>query len=90
MYRLEFSQVALDAIAKFKRNDLISFKKIRRLLEELQEHPREGTGHPEPLVGSDDRTYSRRINKKGRLIYDIYDEIVTVLVISAAGHYSDH
>ena len=53
------------------------------------EHPRTGTGHPEPLVGSNDVTYSRRITKKDRLVYDIYDNIVTVLVISAEGHYRD-
>lgn len=89
MYRLEFSKEALLAIAKFKRSNKAAFKKISILLEELQEHPRTGLGHPEPLVGSDNTTYSRRITKKDRLIYDIYDNIVTVLIISAEGHYKD-
>ncbi|MBR5030014.1 MAG: type II toxin-antitoxin system YoeB family toxin, partial [Muribaculaceae bacterium] len=34
-------------------------------------------------------SYSRRINKKDRLIYDIIDDIVTVLVITTKGHYGD-
>lgn len=89
MYRLEFTDEAIASISRFKRSNISSYKKIVKLLEELMEHPRTGTGRPEPLVGSNNITYSRRINKKDRLVYDIYDEIVTVLVITAEGHYID-
>lgn len=53
------------------------------------EHPRTGTGHPEPLKSGDSITYSRRISKNDRLIYDIYEEKVTVLVLTVEGHYDD-
>ena len=33
--------------------------------------------------------YSRRISKNDRLIYDIYEEKVTVLVLTVEGHYDD-
>jgi len=33
--------------------------------------------------------WSRRINRKDRLIYRVQENIVTVEVISAMGHYSD-
>ncbi|MDR3694285.1 type II toxin-antitoxin system YoeB family toxin [Mucilaginibacter sp.] len=33
--------------------------------------------------------WSRQINKKDRLIYTIEDNIVTVTIVSAKGHYSD-
>lgn len=89
MYRLEFSKEALHSIAVYKRSNKKAYNKITMLLQEMQEHPRTGTGHPEPLIGSNNKTYSRRITKKDRLIYDIYDEIVTVLVISVDGHYDD-
>ena len=89
MYKLEFSDEATRSIARLKRSNAAAFKKVMKLLVELMEHPRTGTGHPEPLVGSNDVTYSRRITKKDRLVYDIYDDIVTVLVISAEGHYRD-
>ena len=49
------------------------YKKLVKLLNELMEHPRIGTGHPEPLKSGDSLTYSRRISKKDRLIYDIYE-----------------
>ena len=89
MYRLEFTDEALASIAIHKKSNPTAYNKIKRLLVELQEHPRSGTGHPEPLVGSNNVTYSRRITKKDRLVYDIYDKLVTVLVITAHGHYTD-
>ena len=89
MCKLKFSDEATRSIARLKRSNAAAFKKVSKLLVELMEHPRTGTGHPEPLVGSNDVTYSRRITKKDRLVYDIYDDIVTVLVISTEGHYRD-
>ncbi len=89
MYILDFTKNATKEIAFLKKSDTISYKKVSKLLEELQEHPRTGTGHPEPLTQGNDITYSRRINKKDRLIYDIIDEVVTVLVITTKGHYDD-
>jgi mRNA-degrading endonuclease RelE of RelBE toxin-antitoxin system len=36
-----------------------------------------------------DGLYSRRINRKHRLVYAIKDEIVTVLILNAYAHYGD-
>jgi toxin YoeB len=88
-YIIRFSDKAKDAIAKYKKSNPIAYKKLSRLLAELVEHPREGTGHPEPLTGGDSATYSRRISASDRLIYDIHDGIAIVLVLSVEGHYGD-
>jgi len=56
-------------------------------MPELAEHPRYGTGHPEPLVGGQNITYSRRISGKDRIIYDVYDDIIVVLIVSVGNHY---
>lgn len=53
------------------------------------QHPRTGLGHPEALVGGNDVTCSRRITADDRIIYDIYDDRVTVLIIQAEQHYND-
>jgi len=37
----------------------------------------------------DGRTYSRRLTAFDRIIYDVYDDIVNVLVIELEGHYDD-
>ena len=89
MYILEISKVAQKEIAQFKKSNPAAFTKVTKMLGELQVHPREGTGHPEPLQSGNNITYSRRITKKNRLIYDVFDDIVKVLVLTAKGHYRD-
>ena len=81
LYKIEFTPIAIKTVSKYK--------KLVKLLNELMEHPRTGTGHPEPLKSGDSITYSRRISKNDRLIYDIYEEKVTVLVLTVEGHYGD-
>jgi toxin YoeB len=89
LYEIDFTPIAIKSISKYKKSNPVQYKKLVKLLNELMEHPRIGTGHPEPLKSGDSLTYSRRISKKDRLIYDIYEEKVTVLVLSIEGHYSD-
>jgi len=89
-YILEFSDQALEDIEKHKKTgDQSILKKIQRLLNELMEHPREGTGQPEMLKHELAGLYSRRINRKHRLVYSIEDEKVIVYVLSAYSHYGD-
>ena len=89
MYILEISKVAQKEIAQYKKFNPSAFAKVAKMLGELQVHPRKGTGHPEPLQNGNSITYSRRITKKDRLIYDVFDDIVKVLVLTAKGHYRD-
>ncbi|MBQ9554842.1 MAG: type II toxin-antitoxin system YoeB family toxin [Muribaculaceae bacterium] len=88
-YRIQFSNEAQRVIKKWKKSNPQSFKKLYQLLPELESHPRTGTGHPEPLNGGGDITYSRRLLGQDRIIYDIYDDVVIVLVISLEGLYGD-
>ena len=53
------------------------------------DHPRTGIGHPEALKGGNDVTYSRHITAHDRIIYDIYDDVLVVLVVETEGHYKD-
>mgnify|MGYP000012603775 FL=1 len=89
LYKIEFTQIATKTVSKYKKSNPVQYKKLVKLLNELMEHPRTGTGHPEPLNSGDSITYSRRISKNDRLIYDIYEEKVTVLVLTVEGHYDD-
>lgn len=89
LYKIEFTQTAIKTISKYKKSNPVQYKKLVKLLNELMENPRTGTGYPEPLKSGDSITYSRRISKNDRLIYDIYEEKVTVLVLTVEGHYGD-
>jgi len=88
-YIIDISDHADKIIRKWKKSNPQLFKKYQRIYHELADHPRTGIGHPEPLRGSNDITYSRRISAHDRIIYDIYDEKITVLVIDVEGHYDD-
>ena len=66
-----------------------AFQKAVRLLNELSEHPKTGTGSPEPLRGDRSGQWSRRITNKHRLVYEIQELEVIVLVLTAYGHYED-
>jgi toxin YoeB len=88
-YEIELSKEAGKGIVKYKKSNPIAYKKIQQFIRELEEHPRTGTGHPEPLIKGNDIRYSRRITKKDRLIYDIYDDIVVIVIIKVEDHYED-
>lgn len=89
-YILEFSKTAIKDIEEHKKSGNKSLlDKIKKLLNELREHPTEGTGQPEMLKHDLKGFYSRRINKKHRLIYSIKEDIVTVYVVSLHSHYGD-
>lgn len=89
MYSIVFDSKIEKVIAKWKKSNPILFKKLRNVLSDIMQHPRSGLGHPEPLVGGGDITYSRRISSHDRIIYRIYDDEVYVLVIELEGHYDD-
>ncbi len=87
-YTLRFTQIAIKDIERHKKSgDKKLLQKIALLLEELIVNPRSGSGQPEKLKYNFEGLYSRRINKKHRLIYQIEDEIITVIIISAYSHY---
>ena len=89
MYTLDFAPQALEDLAKLKRSEPAAFKKAGKLLNELREHPKTGTGKPEALGEDRARQWSRRISQKHRLIYEIEESVVKVDVVSAYGHYGD-
>ncbi len=88
-YIVNFSEQALADVDRLKAHEPKAYEKFLSFLSELTEHPRTGTGHPEPLKGVPEGCWSRRLSKKHRLIYRIFDAEVVVLVISAYGHYDD-
>ena len=89
MYRVEYSKAADKALRKWKKSNPRLFKKATALLIDIMQHPRTGLGHPEPLVGGNDITYSRHITASDRIIYDNYDDRITALIIQAEEHYDD-
>lgn len=87
-YKIDFTDNALEDIADLKKSEPKSYKKVQELLIELLDHPKTGTGKPKALKGMQN-VFSRRITQKHRLVYEINDEAIIVLVLAAKGHYGD-
>lgn len=87
-YTIKLLPEALSDIAFWRQSGQKGIlRKIDKLIGELIEHPRTGTGKPEQLKGERAGQWSRRIDKKNRLVYTIEDNIVTVEILAAKGHY---
>lgn len=63
--------------------------KIEKIFFELETHPTIGIGKPEKLKYKDINVWPRQINKKDRLVYEIIDHEIVVIIISTLGHYND-
>ncbi|HIZ96908.1 MAG TPA: Txe/YoeB family addiction module toxin [Candidatus Ligilactobacillus excrementavium] len=68
-----------------KRNDKRTIKRINKLVEDIDRHPFEGLGKPEPLKYELTNTWSRRITQEHRLIYQIEND--TMYILSVRDHY---
>lgn len=79
-----------DAMAEFMdwiKKDKKTANKIYLLIEDIRRNgAMQGIGKPESLKHRPG--YSRRIDEKNRLVYDI-DELQNIKIISCRGHYDD-
>ena len=89
MYKITYTTNAVSDLQRLQLNESKAYQKAKELINELKEHPKTGTGHPEQLKGQPEGRWSRRISKKHRMVYRIFDKEVLVLVLSAYGHYDD-
>lgn len=64
-------------------------QKTKALIELLKENPFQNPPSYEKLVGDMDGLYSRRINIKHRLVYQVYEEEKTIKIVSAWSHYEN-
>jgi toxin YoeB len=89
-YTLMLTSIAIEDIEFHKRSgDKTTLKKLSVLFDKLAEHPMTVIGKPEEMKYNFTGCWSRRINSKHRLVYRIDNEIVTVVILQARGHYRD-
>ncbi len=87
-YKLIFYKDALNDINYWKKSgDKQAKNKIDKIIKVLEENPFSPTpGEPEALRYTSG--YSRRINKKDRITYDINEDAKEVIIFRMRGHYS--
>ena len=84
---LTFSEDAWDDYLYWQIADRATVRKLNGLLKELARTPFEGTGKPEPLKNALSGLWSRRINGKDRLVYEVIGDAVRI--VQCKGHYDD-
>lgn len=90
IFDIEFTPEALEDIEKLKKTgNKAILKKVFSLIQELIQHPETGTGKPEKLKYYRQNIWSRRIDRKHRLVYLIEETKIVVTVLGAYGHYGD-
>ena len=85
MYTLKFTKLAIKDSAKIKTSGLSP--KTRQLLDILRKDPLQNPPGYEKLVGDLAGLYSRRINIKHRLVYQILEDQKIVKVLRMWTHY---
>jgi len=85
MYRIVFPRAAAEDIPKLKAAHLDT--KAKRLLDVLRQNPFQTPPPYEKLRGNLEGAYSRRLNIKHRLVYQVLREQETVKIISMWTHY---
>lgn len=89
-YKINFTDRAKNDISKLKKSGNVSLAfKLLNLIIELVENPRSGTGHPEQLKHYEEEVWSRKLNQKDRLVYEINEEKLQIFILSITGHYDD-
>ena len=89
LYKVLTTREADEGFARLAKDEPKVFQKAQKFIQELREHPKTGTGHPEPLKGKPEGRWSRQITKKHRLVYRIFETEVIVLILTAYGHYDN-
>jgi len=89
-YTLIFSDVSLEDLAFHdKAGNQVTIKRIDRILKELETTPFTGIGKPHPLSFDYSGLWSRHLNKKDVIIYDVNKTKKIVQIYSARYHYLD-
>lgn len=85
MYRIYYTKKAMNDIPKLKSMKLDN--KAKLLIDIIRKNPYQTPPPYEKLQGDLQGAYSRRINIKHRLVYQVYEEDMSVKIISLWSHY---
>ena len=80
---VSFSPAAWDEYVAWQTQDRRTLRRINELLKDALRQPFDGLGKPEPLRHLN--AWSRRIDEKNRLVYQIKGD--ALIVLSCKGHY---
>lgn len=80
-----WTEDAWDDYLWLQENDRKALRRVNQLLRDVERDPFSGIGKPEPLVGNLSGMWSRRIDQRHRLVYEVSGNTITVY--SVRDHY---
>ncbi len=86
-YALDFTPTAEEHWRFWLKNDKKTAKRILSLFASMQETPYSGLGKPEPLRYEWSGCYSRRIDKQNRIVYEVNEGTMAIIVHRLRHHY---
>jgi toxin YoeB len=86
-YTLRFSKNSYKQLSKIKDKKLTA--KIMLILENIENNPYDLAYKFERLRGDKSGYYSKRLNQKDRIYYEVIKDEIIVFIISIIGHYDD-
>lgn len=82
-----FTKEAFEQYLEWQQEDKKTLKRINALIKDIRTNGLlDGIGKPEKLKNRPE--YSRRIDEKNRLVYEM-DELQNIKIIACKGHYED-
>lgn len=85
--KIIFSSKALDELKSYRSSQPKLALKVLELIQDIEKHPFEGLGKPEPLKGDLKGFWSRRISDEHRLVYCVQKD--EIRIITCKYHYEN-
>ena len=80
-----FTTNAWNQMTEVIRTDKRMAKQVNKLIDDTVRNPFSGLGKPEPLKMELQGFWSRRVDKKNRMVYRVTSEAIEIIAIK--GHY---
>lgn len=84
---LTFASSAWNDYTEWQTQDKKTLKRINQLIKSILRTPFEGIGNPEPLKNNLSGYWSREIDDKNRLVYEVTKDHIEIIQVK--NHYSD-
>ena len=83
--RIVFTAIAREDLSFWEKTSPRTLQKINALIESILEDPRSGIGKPEKLKHELSGAWSRRINYRDRIVYEVEND--TLIILQVRDHY---
>ena len=84
---LAWFEDAWDDYCYWQSQDIKTLKRINKLIKDIRRNPFDGIGNPEPLKYDLKKYWSRRIDDKNRLVYEVREDMI--IILQCGSHYRD-